>query len=183
MLKRIATQTFPPLFRPPQTYKCQDIICWIYFWWQRQKSCAYKQEGDLLRKYSCKCVVYLLQYRQLTPVAQQSLQTDSALILIFGSHTRGLSLRLWTKSVFRNRGSCSRISNLASPDSHHKNVPRPNRFQFLSRVKKNCDRPSKEADWAELKMDFAIKLTFPLENYWKDVKSFQGKRQRNIFFR
>ena len=112
MLKRIATQTFPPLFRPPQTYKCQDIICWIYFWWQRQKSCAYKQEGDLLRKYSCKCVVYLLQYRQLTPVAQQSLQTDSALILIFGSHTRGLSLRLWTKSVFRNRGSCSRISNL-----------------------------------------------------------------------
>ena len=33
--------------------------------------------------------MYLLQYRQLTPVAQQSLQTDSALILIFGSHTHG----------------------------------------------------------------------------------------------
>ena len=45
----------------------------------------------------------------------------------------------------------------------------------------NLVHESRQLDVASIK-DFSIKLTFPLENYWKDVKSFQRKRRGNIFF-
>ena len=113
MLKRIATHTFPPLLRPPHTYKYQDVFWEVIFCLLNCNTSACNTEIlHFIQNVYSRCN---LQYQWPTPVAQQSLPTDSALILIFASLTH--SPRPETKSVFRNRGSCSRISNLTSLSS------------------------------------------------------------------
>ena len=72
ILKTMARHTFPPVMRPPQTL--------------RKKNEAFKKNE--FRKFESLRIRKLLWYQELTLVAEESLPTDSALILIFAQQPR-----------------------------------------------------------------------------------------------
>ena len=87
MLKRIAKHTFPPLLSPPHTYKYQEISnqgCNLGSY-LLSESCNTPAKNKTKRNFTNiqKCIFSLhLAISQATPVAEESLPTDSDLILI-----------------------------------------------------------------------------------------------------